>query len=109
MGGFTIAIASTLKAVDGSPAEQVANIALKMTLKQDASAPVAATPMGLSMRLGDGNGDGEILFDVARGRLLRSTTRTTTPMTMSATGPDGTPMSMKSIVKSTTTLELMQR
>ena len=109
MGGFAIAIASTLKAVDGGAADQVANIAMELTFKPDASAPAAANPLGLSIQLGEGTGEGEILFDVTRGRLLRSTTRVTMPLTMAGAGPDGTPMSMKSIIRSTTSVELTQQ
>jgi hypothetical protein len=109
IGGLIIKSVSTLKAVDGSPADQVANIALKLTLEQDASAPAAANPMGLSIQIGEGAGEGEIVFDVTRGRLLRSTTRMTMLMTMSGQGPDGAPMNMKSTTKSTTTLELVRQ
>ena len=64
--------------------------------------------MGFSMQMGDGTGDGEQLFDAGTGRLRGSTTRLTIPMTMSGSGPDGTPMSMKTNVKRTTTVELVQ-
>ncbi len=64
--------------------------------------------MGLRMQMGDGTGDGEQLFDPGTGRMRGSTTRLTIPMTMSGSGPDGTPMTMKTNVKSTTTVELVQ-
>lgn len=109
LGGLTTSIAATLKAVEGSAGDHVARIATQMTIKQDATAPAAANALGLSVQMGNSSGEGEILFDAARGRLLRSTTRMTTPMTMLRPGPDGTPMSMKSDVKSTVTVELIQQ
>ncbi len=107
-GSFTTSMAATLKAIEGTGAEQVARIATQVTFKLD-PAESAKNPMGLSMQIGDNTGEGEILFDIAKGRLLRSTTRTTMPMTLSGPGPDGTPMTMKLNVKSTMTVELIQQ
>ena len=50
-----------------------------------------------------------MLFDVAKGRLQRGTTRVTLPMTMSGTGPDGTPVSMQTNAKTTVTIELVEK
>jgi hypothetical protein len=107
-GSFTTSMAATLKAIEGIGADQVARIATQMTIKRDPTES-AKNPMGLSMQIGDSTGEGEILFDITKGRLLQSTTRRTMPMTMSGPGPDGTPMTMKSNVKSATTVELIQQ
>jgi hypothetical protein len=63
--------------------------------------------MGFKMQLADSTGEGEIVFDVDRGRLLRSTTRSTMPMTMAGTAPDGTPLDMKTDVKSVVRVEIV--
>jgi hypothetical protein len=109
MGSVTTSIAATLKAIEGTGADQVARVALQLSMKQGQGAPAFANVSGMSMQLGESSGEGDSIFDLARGRLLRSTTRTTMPMTMSGPGPDGTPFNMKSTVKSTMTVELIQQ
>jgi hypothetical protein len=108
MGGITMTAAATLKAIEGSAGDRLARIATQLTIQQDPGAPAPVNPFGMSMQVGDTTGDGDLDFDVDRGRVRRSVTRMTLPMTMSGPGPDGTPMSMKTTVKSTTTMELMQ-
>ena len=60
------------------------------------------------MQFGDSSGEGEVIFDLVNGRLHRSTTRTTMPMTMSGPGPDGNAMRLQTLAKSTITVELLQ-
>jgi hypothetical protein len=108
LGGLITSLTSTLKAVDGDANSRVAKIATGLTIKQDATKPGGANPMGLTMQMGDGTGDGEQVFEAGSGRLRSSVIRSTLPMTMSGTGPDGTPLNMKTSVKATTTVELVQ-
>jgi Family of unknown function (DUF6263) len=108
LGALTTSVTSTLKALEGDGSNRVAKIVTSVTVKQDATKPAQANAMGFSMQMGDGTGEGEQVFDAGTGRLRGSTTRMTVPMTMSGTGPDGSTMSMKTSVKSTTTVELIQ-
>jgi len=109
LGAMTTSTTSTLKAVEGDGSNRVARIATSVTMKQDATKPAQPNPMGFSMQMDDSVGEGEQLFDATTGRLRRSTTRATMPLTMSGAGPDGTPMTMKTNVKTTITVELVQQ
>jgi hypothetical protein len=62
---------------------------------------------GLKMRLSDGSGEGELIFDVTKGRLLRITTRMTMAMEMSMPGPDGNAMNLQSKATSSISMELL--
>jgi Family of unknown function (DUF6263) len=107
LGGVTTATLCTLTSLEGSGVDQSATIATQLTLKQDPSSPAPPNPMGLTMQMADSAGDGEMLFGVGTGRLIRSTTRTTTPMRMSGSGPDGSALDMKMEVRSVVTVELV--
>jgi hypothetical protein len=107
LGGMITSVTSTLKSAEGAAANPVATVATSLTIKQDASKPAPANPMGMTMQMGEGTGDGEQIFDAGTGRLRRSTTRVAIPMTMSGAAPDGTPMNMAMKIKTTTTVELV--
>ena len=108
LGGLITSTTSTLKSVEGEGSNKVATIVTASTIKQDSSKPPQANPMGLSAQMGNGVGDGEQVFDAGTGRFRRSTTHVSIPMTMSGTGPDGSVLSMKTSIKTTTTVEIVQ-
>jgi hypothetical protein len=81
----------------------VAHIAVSLTLTQDGPAPPG--PMGMTMKMESGKGDGEVLFDVDKGRMTRSMMRNETHSSVSLNGPDGSPINATSTVVSTTTVE----
>jgi hypothetical protein len=108
-GPMTMSVALTLASLDASASSQVAKIATKVTLERDPKSPPAAGPMGMKVEMGAATGAGESVFDVAKGRLQRTTTTMTMPVTMSGTGPDGSAMSMKTSTKSTVVVELMEK
>jgi hypothetical protein len=95
----------TLKDVDTSSGSQVARIGTRVTI-QSADEPTAGLP-GLKVRLTDSSGEGELIFDVTKGRLLRSTTRMTMSMEMSMPGPDGNTMNLQSKATSSISMELL--
>jgi Family of unknown function (DUF6263) len=107
IGGITTSVNATLKGFEGSGADQVAKIAMKLTMKPDSEA-AATNPMGLTVKMGDGSGEGEMVFNVAKGRQQRAVNRMNTSLTMSGSGPDGSVMNMQTLVKATVTLELVQ-
>jgi len=93
----------TLKAIEGD----TARIGVTVTLKQE-SAPTGG-PMGMSLKIAESKGEGEIVFDVAAGRMRRSTMRTELPATMTMTTPDGTTATMNNLTKTTMTMELVEK
>jgi len=102
LGKATTTTTSTLAGVEG----QVATIATKLNLKYD-SADAAANPMGMAIKVGESSGEGELLFDMAKGQHQRSTTRMTMSFSMSTPGPDGAAMTMETVSKSLITVEIV--
>jgi hypothetical protein len=109
LGTLVTTIVSTLKAVDGAGSSRMATVTTALTVKQDASKPPPPNPMGFSMQMGEASGDGEQVFEAGSGKMRKSTTRLSMPLSMSGTGPDGSPMNLKTTVKSTTTVELVEK
>jgi hypothetical protein len=106
MGAMTTDISSTLKTIEGSGDAQIATIALKYVMKQESA---ATNPMGMTMKVADSSGQGEMSFDVGKGRVQRSSVRMQIPMTVSGNAPDGTALNLTTNVKSTTTIELIEK
>ena len=96
----------TLNSV-GPGSASVAVIGVSLVLKQESAPPVG--PAGMIMKLGDSHGEGTIRFDVAKGRILRSTMENQMPSTMSGAGPDGSPVRISNVTKTTMTMELVAR
>jgi len=93
----------TLKSADGP----TASIAVALALKQESAPPIG--PAGMTMKIGDGKGDGEIEFDAAGGRIRKSTMSTEISSTMTTTGRDGRPATMKNLAKTSMTMELVEK
>jgi hypothetical protein len=109
LGGLVTTVTSTLKAIEPDGGVQIARVSTGLTIKQDASKPALPNPMGFVLKMAEGTGDGEQMFEAATGRLRRSTIRLTMPMSMSGTAPDGTAMDISTNVKTTTTVELVEK
>ena len=109
LGDLVTSIVSTLKSVAGEGADRIATVTTTLTIKQDPAKPAAANPTGLTLQMGNASGDGEQAFEPATGRMRRSTTRLTMPMDMSGTGPDGSQLNLKTTIKTTTTVELVEK
>jgi len=97
----------TLKAVDGGEGSGLATILVGLTLKQESAPPLG--PSGMTVTLGESRGDGQIDFDVANGRIRKSTMQTDMPSTMTATAPDGRSSTMKNSTKTSMTMELQEK
>ena len=93
----------TLKSLDGNRA----TIAVALTLKQESAPPIG--PAGMTMKMGESKGDGQIEFDVAAGRIRKSTMKTEMPSTMTTIGPDGRPAEMRNTTKTSMTMELVEK
>jgi hypothetical protein len=98
----------TLKRVEGAgDAERaIINAAMKLT---QAVKPSAGGATRVSMTLGDSRGEGDVVFDVARGRIISNTMRTEMPSTVNMIGPEGAPVTFKNHVKTTATMELVTK
>ena len=105
-GAQTVTSMFTLQAIEASAGSRVARIATTQTIKSDPGAAPPG-PLGLKMQPGDSSGDGEFTFDIARGRLNRSTIRTTTPLEMTVPGADGSTTNMKTVIKHAFSAELL--
>ena len=104
--GTTInTVALTLASADG----QIAKLVGKVTIETDPKAPPATGMMGMKTELTTANGDAEMLFDVAKGRLRSATTSITMPLSMSGNAPDGRPVNMKMNAKSVVKIELIDK
>src|SRR5262249_40357079 len=101
IGRVSGAVTFTLKSFTGTGAQTAAVVGVAMTVKQDGPGP-----QGMSLRLGDGKGEGELIFELVNGRIRRSTMRTELPSTITTTGPDGSPVTIKNQVMTTMTMEL---
>jgi hypothetical protein len=96
----------TFKTIEGAAATGVATIGVTLALKQESTPPIG--PSGMTVKLGDGKGEGEIQFDVTTGRIRKSTMKTDMPSTMTAVGPDGRQATMRNITKTSMTMELAE-
>jgi len=108
IGRIRAALTFTLKTVEGAVGAERAHVAAAMTLTQDVKPPPAGATR-VTLTLGDSRGEGDLAFDVARGRIVRSEMRTDMPSTVGMMGPRGTPMTFKNLVKTTATMELIEK
>lgn len=107
VGRIAAALTFTLKSVEGAESAR-ATIGAAMKLTQ-AVKPPAVGATKLSLTLGDSRGDGQVVFDVARGRIVSNTMQTDMPSTVSMVGPDGNPVTFKNQVRTNATMELVER
>jgi hypothetical protein len=98
----------TLTGVEGTPDAPLARISIGLTLRQDIVPPPSG-PAGMVMTLGNAKGAGEILFDVSKGQVQRSTMKTDLPSTVVMTGPDGSPATVDNKTTITMTMELLDK
>ena len=94
MGRIVGDVTFTLKAIEiAGPAQ----IGVALVLTQDIAPPPG--PNGRTMRLGDARGAGEIVFDVAKGRIRESTMK----------APDGTTANMDNRTTTTVRMQLIEK
>ena len=103
VGKITGAQTFTLKGLEGD----AATIAVALALKQESAPPIG--PSGMTVKLGESKGEGEITFDVANGRIRQATMKTEMPSTMTTVAPDGRTATMKNATKTSMTMELLEK
>jgi len=107
IGPMTMTTTFTLVGLDTIDAHPVARIATATVIT---TAPTQmAGPIPAQIEVYDAFAEGEVLFDPAAGRVSRATSRMTIPMAMTMTAPDGSTLGIDSVVRSTTTVELVER
>jgi hypothetical protein len=107
-GRIAAALTFTLKSVDGAAGSARATIGAAMKLTQ-AVKPPAGGATRLSLTLGDSHGEGQVVFDIARGRIVSNTMQTDMPSSVSMVGTDGKPVTFKNHVKTNATMDLIER
>jgi hypothetical protein len=98
IGRVVGAVTFTVKAIE----DAIARIDVGLVLKQEIAPPPAAS--GMSVKVGDARGTGDLVFDVARGRIRESSMKTDMPSTMSVPSPDGSTANLEN--KTTTTVRM---
>jgi hypothetical protein len=79
-----------------------------IAVTQDAEAKGSGLP-GMTAKLADSKGEGEMLFDITKGRLQKSSFKSEMPVTMSLAGPSGSPINSQMLVRNTITLEIVEK
>jgi hypothetical protein len=108
IGRIKAALTFTLKDLEAAGAGQRAIVGAAMKLTQEARPPAAGGARA-TLTLGDSHGEGETRFDVARGRILRSTMKTEMPSTVNMVGPDGSPVTFRNRVTTSAAVELIEK
>lgn len=107
IGKIVGSVGFTLRSVEGPADAGVARIGVIIDMKQQTAPP--AGPNDMSVKLGDARGTGEMVFDVARGRIRKSTMKSDMPSTVTMKGPDGSSVEMRNQSTTTMTMELVEK
>jgi len=107
VGRIAAALTFTLKSLDGTGNTGRAAITTAMKLTQAVKPPPGGGTRA-TLTLGDSHGAGEIVVDVAHGRIVSNSMRTEMPSTVSMIGPEGKPVTFKNRVTTASTMELLE-
>lgn len=108
VGRIAAALTFTLKSLDDTGGAERATIRTAMKLTQAVKPPTGGATRA-TMTLGDSHGEGQIVIDVAHGRIVSNTMQTEMPSTVSMIGPEGKLVTFKNRVKTASTMELVER
>jgi uncharacterized protein DUF6263 len=97
----------TVKAVEGSADAGLVRVDVALVLKQEITPPPG--PNGMTMKLGDAKGTGEIVFDVAKGRIRDNSMKTEMPSTVTMQAPDGSTATMQNRTTTTVKMTLVEK
>lgn len=97
-----VAASYTLKAHNNALATVVSTGTSKATGPASAMGPMTVT-------VGEGTSQGEMLFDVKAGRVRKATGTLSVPMSMRMSAPDGTDIAIQAAQKTTSTMELIEK
>lgn len=108
-GVMNVSSSFTFKDVVTAGGRSLIRVLQTATIKATSGAKPPPLPMPMTIQFSDGTGQGEVLFDPKLGRNQKTTFETTLPMTMSMTAPDGTPVNMSALTKTTMVMELVEK
>jgi hypothetical protein len=96
----------TLKAIEGSGETAMARIGVRLALRQENVASSGAA----SMRLDPGSeGEGEVVFNIARGRIEKNSMTTLLPTTVTMRGPEAGAVTIRNNTKTSMTMDITRR
>jgi Family of unknown function (DUF6263) len=101
----------TLKTIDKANGSTIARIGQTLSQKQETDSSTASPldALGVSMKMGESKSQGEILFDVSRGRLQRTSSESETQMSMSMKNSAIGDLDMTGLTRNTTLMELVEK
>ena len=103
LGAQTVSSTFTAKGVEKLDGRDVVRIGVVEVIK---TAP-GGTMGPMSVQVGDGTSQGDVLFNAKLGRLERCTIDTAIPMSMNLPSPDGSTISIQASSKAKTTVQLV--
>jgi hypothetical protein len=103
IGRITGTSTFTLKAIEGTGDAAVARVGVTLAIRQESTPGTGAS---VTVKLGASKGEGELLFNVAKGRVERNSMRTEMATTVTMRGREGGPSTMQN---NTTTSMTMAR
>jgi hypothetical protein len=107
-GPLTTTRTSTFTGVESSSGTSIARITAMIAMRQDAEASPFG-PTGMTAKLADSTGEGEILFEIRKGRVQKTSFKSEMPVTMSVIGPAGSQINSRSLVRNTVTMEIVEK
>jgi Family of unknown function (DUF6263) len=105
LGQMTVATTLTMKGTDMVNGRDVARIGVAQKINVAPGGAIGP----ISVEVGEGAGDGEILYDYRQGRMVHSVSHVNLPLAMSMTAPDGSTINMDGVTRTTVTTELVER
>jgi hypothetical protein len=108
VGTLNASTTTNFKGVESVDGREVALLSTSVKIRPESSGSVPGM-MGMTVQVGDGSAEGDIRFDVKRGRMHHAALKSTLPMAMTMTAPDGSPVNVDGVVRNTTTVEVIEK
>ena len=106
IGRITGTSTFTLKAIEGTGDAAVARVGVTLAIRQESTPGTGAS---VTVKLGASKGEGELLFNVAKGRVERNSMRTEMPTTVTMRGREGGPSTMQNNTTTSMTMERVEK
>lgn len=106
IGRITGTSTFTLKAIEGTGDAAVARVGVTLAIRQEATPGAGAS---VTVKLGASKGEGELLFNIARGRVERNSMRTEMPATITMRGREGGPATIQNNTTTSMTMERVEK
>lgn len=106
IGRITGTSTFTLKAIEGTGDAAMARVGVALAIRQESTPGTGAS---MTVKLGESKGEGELLFNIAKGRVERNTMRTVMPSTVTMRGREGGPMTVQNNTTTSMTMERVEK